>query len=305
MKILITDPVYDYLITQLKNRNFKYNYRPGISREELLKIISDYNIVIVRGRTKIDKEVLDKATSLKAVIRFGVGLDNIDLEYCKKKGVKVFNTPEAFTEAVAELTIGLMIGILRGLGEAHRFMKKGMWEKKRFYGYELYGKNIAILGFGRIGRRVAELLMPFNVSIIAFVRRPIPDKYIKMGVKYTFNLMDAVRDADIITIHLPLTKETENLINYDVMKMMRRKPFIINTARGRIINMEDLKRALIEGLISGVALDVYYIEPYSDYELLKLDNVFLTPHIGAQTYEANIRASKEVIRILEEIKAKS
>ena len=295
---LITDLVHPSLIDLLSREGYEFDYLPDIKSDELIKIISNYDYVIVRGRTRLDEDILNKAGRLKVIIRYGVGLDNIDVEAARRNGIKVFNTPSSFTEAVAELTLGLILGVLRNLGEAHRSMREGKWEKKRFIGYELLGKTVAILGFGRIGRRVADLLQPFNVKIIAYDILPIPEKYINKGVISAKNIEDAVREADIITIHMPLTKNTRHIINYDLFKKMKHKPFIINTARGGIIKEEDLVRAIKEGLVRGAALDVFSEEPPHEKELLTLDNLFLTPHIGGQTMEARERAALEVLKIL-------
>ena len=295
---LISDKVQNILLELLEKEKISFDYLPDIDREALMSIINNYEFIIVRGRTKLDREVLEKADKLKVIIRFGVGLDNIDLEYAENKGVKVFNTPTAFTEAVAELTLAMILGLLRNIGEAHYAMKKGRWDKKRFFGCELMDKTIAILGFGRIGRRVADLLMPFNTKIVAYDIVPIPDEYVERGVTPAKNIEEAVSEADIVTLHMPLTKATKNLINMELIRRMRRKPFIINTARGGIVNIEDLKKALKEGLIRGAALDVYPEEPPNDKELFSLDNIILTPHIGAQTYEANERAAYMVLNIL-------
>ena len=295
---LISDKIQNILLELLEKEGYKFDYLPDIEHEELIEIIRNYEFIIVRGRTKIDKKTLDNAKKLKAIIRFGVGLDNINLEYAKKKGIEVFNTPKAFTEAVAELTLALILGILRNIGEAHFSLKNMKWEKKRFFGYELYNKTIAILGFGRIGRRVADLIYPFNMKIVAYDIIPIPIEYIEKGVYPAKSIGEAVSDADIVTIHMPLTKETKNLLNYDLFKHMKKQPFIINAARGEIIDLDDLKKALKEDLIKGTALDVYPIEPLTDNELLNMPNILLTPHIGAQTYEANEKAAYEVIEIL-------
>jgi len=296
---IVTDPVHPKLLTLLEEKGFKFDYLPDISKEELARVIGNYNYIIIRGRTRLDREVLVNASNLSVIIRYGVGLDNIDLDYAKEKGIKVYNTPQAFTEAVAELTLGLIIGLLRNIGEAHRSLVSGRWEKKRFQGFELAGKTVAILGFGRIGRRVADLLMPFDVTILAYDIVPIPDSYIKKGVKPVKSIEEAVEEADIITIHMPLTKETKDLINYELLKKAKKKPFIVNTARGKIINHDDLIRALSEGVIKGAALDVFYEEPVKDERLFKIENVLLTPHIGAQTLEAREKAAYEVIKILE------
>lgn len=295
---LISDKVQNILLNLLEKEGYRFDYLPDIAHEELIKIIKNYGFIIVRGRTRVDKEVVDKAEKLKAIIRFGVGLDNIDVAYAEKKGIMIFNTPRAFTEAVAELTIAHILGILRNLGEAHFSLRNMKWEKKKFYGYELKNKTIAILGFGRIGRRVADLLQPYNVRIIAYDIIPIPKEYLEKGVITAEDIENAVSEADIITIHMPLTPATQGLIDKKLIEKMIKKPFIINTARGRIINFSDLKEALKNGRIKGVALDVYPSEPFNDNELISMPNVLLTPHIGAQTYEANEKAAYEIIEIL-------
>jgi D-3-phosphoglycerate dehydrogenase len=302
LKILITDKVIDYLLKLLDDKGFKYDYKPDITHEELLKIVRDYNVLIVRGRTKVSKDILKEGTNLKAIIRFGVGLDNIDLESAKEQGVKDFNTPKAFTEAAAELTLALMLGISRNLGQAHYSLKNGKWEKKKLYGNELLNKKIAIVGFGRIGRRVAELLKPFNVNIVVYDVIKFPKDILdKHGAVQVESIEDAVKDADVITLHVPIMPETKDMFNIELFRKLEKKPFLINTSRGGVIKYDDLLKALDEGLIKGCALDVYPYEPFDDKRLLNRENVFLTPHIGAQTYEANIRAAEEVIRILDEL----
>ena len=297
---LITDRVQKILLELLEKEGIKFDYLPDIEKDDLMRIVGNYDFIIVRSRTKVNREILDKAVNLKVIIRYGVGLDNIDVNYANEKGIKVFNTPRAFTEAVAELTLAMILALLRGVGEAHYSMKMGKWEKKRFFGPELMDKTVAILGFGRIGRRVADLLMPFNVKIIAYDIANIPKEYVEKGVIVAKSIEEAIVNADIITLHMPLTKDTYNLINMELIKKMRRKPFIINTARGGIINIEDIKKAIKEDIIRGIALDVYPQEPPNDEELRSLPNVLMTPHIGAQTYEAYERAAYEVINILKE-----
>jgi len=304
VKILITDKVIEYLLKLLGDKGFEYSYKPDITYEELLNIVKNYNILIVRGRTKVSEDVLKEGVNLKAIIRFGVGLDNIDLESAKKYGIKVFNTPQAFTEAVAELTLALMLGISRNLGYAHYSLKNSKWEKKKLYGYELLNKKVSIIGFGRIGRRVAELLKPFNIDIVVYDVIKFPKEVLdRYGALQVGSIEEAVRDADIITLHVPITPETREMFNIELFRKMKRKPFLINTSRGGIIKYDDLLKALNEGLIRGCAFDVYPVEPFNDSRLLNRDDIFLTPHIGAQTYEANKRAAEEVINILEGLRS--
>lgn len=304
MRVLICDMVQDILLRLLQDNNIPFDYLPNINREELMKIVCDYEILVVRGRTRVDKELIDNGVKLKAIIRFGVGLDNIDVEYAELKGIDVYNTPSAFTEAVAELTIALIIGVLRNIGNAHCSMKSCKWEKQKFYGYELQNKVVGIIGFGRIGRRVAELLVPFNVKILAYDIIPIPHEYVNKGIIQVDSLDELFSNSDVITIHVPLTERTRGMINKDLFLRATKRPFIINTSRGEVIKIDDLKWALRERLIKGVALDVYPHEPFLDNELVSYDNVLLTPHIGAQTFESNEKAAYEVLDIIKRYIAK-
>lgn len=304
MRVLICDMVQDILLRLLQDNNIPFDYLPNINREELMKVVCDYEILVVRGRTRVDKELIDNGVKLKAIIRFGVGLDNIDVEYAELKGIDVYNTPSAFTEAVAELTIALIIGVLRNIGNAHCSMKSCKWEKQKFYGYELQNKVVGIIGFGRIGRRVAELLVPFNVKILAYDIIPIPHEYVNKGIIQVDSLYELFSNSDIITIHVPLTERTRGMINKDLFLRATKRPFIINTSRGEVIKIDDLKWALRERLIKGVALDVYPHEPFLDNELVSYDNVLLTPHIGAQTFESNEKAAYEVLDIIKRYIAK-
>lgn len=298
IKILIADEVDKDLIYRIKQLNFDLTYLPGISIEKLKNIIFEYNCLIIRGRLKISKEVLDRSVNLKIIIRYGVGLDNIDLQYCKMKNIKVYNTPAAFTEAVAELTLTLILGILRGVGEAHRLLKEGIWAKYNFVGKELQNKVVGIIGFGRIGQRVADLLQPFNVKILAYDIIPIPEKYRKRGVIQVKNLIDIAEKADIITIHAALTEKTRHMINEEFLKRCRDGVYIINTARGEIIDEAALKKYIKLNKIGGIALDVFKDEPNVNGELISITNGLFTPHIGAQTIEARKKAVDEIIEIL-------
>ncbi len=302
MRILITDKVPESLLSAFKERGYNFDYIPDIEKGELLKIVNKYEILIVRGRTRVDRELINEATNLKAVIRFGVGLDNIDLDLCKEKGINVYNTPRAFTEAVAELTLSLILGLLRNIGFAHCSICAGEWRKKELYGYELLDKNVAVIGFGRIGRRVAELLKPFKARIIVYDIIKFGEELLKQyNAVQVDSLVDAVKDADIVTIHVPLTKETRNMFSYDIFRSMAKKPFLINTSRGEVVDYDALLYALDHGYIRGYATDVYHIEPFYDERLTKRRNVLLTPHIGSQTYEAGERAVEETIEIVEKI----
>jgi|Deesub1362B_J571_1020462.scaffolds.fasta_scaffold00004_140 D-3-phosphoglycerate dehydrogenase len=297
-RVLIADPVSDKLISLLE-KNWSIDYKPDVSIEELKRIIEPYSCIIIRGRLKIDSKILERARNLKLIVRYGVGLDNIDLKYCRERGIKVFNTPKAFTEAVAELTMALILGILRGVGDGHFNIKKGVWIKKQLVGRELMDKTIGIIGFGRIGRRLAELLEPFNVEILAYDIIPVPKEYINRGVKQV-DLDTLLRLSDIISIHVPLTPETYHLLNSRTLGLCKEGAYIINTSRGGVVDEEALKKLLREGKIGGIALDVFEDEPNPDRELLEMERTLFTPHIGAQTVEARDRAIYEVVEILKE-----
>jgi len=302
-KILITDSVPQSLINKLCKLGFKVSYLPNISYNKLRELISDVDILIVRGRLKIDREIISRAIKLKKIIRFGVGLDNIDVNFAKTKGILVYNTPMAFTESVAELTLAFIIGVLRGIGNAHYNMKKGLWIKSKLIGRELYGKNVGIIGFGRIGKRVYELLKPFNVKVFVYDIIKIPEKYIKEGVTQVENLFKIAENADIITIHVPLTEKTKGMIDEEFLSKCKDGVVIINTSRGEIIDKNALLKYIKLGKVYGIALDVYWEEPFKDSSFLDLENTLFTPHIGAQTYEARERAVDEVIKIITQSKA--
>jgi len=299
MKVLITDRVNEKLIDRLLKIGLTVNYKPGITINELLKIIINFDILIVRGRLSFTDKVLSKANNLKLIIRYGVGLDNIDVKYCEKRGIKVYNIPEAFTEAVAEHTLALILGILRNIGNAHLSLKEGKWIKEKFIGRELFGKVVGIIGFGRIGKRVAELLKPFRVKILAYDIIPIPKRYIRLGVRQVSDIMDIAKQADIITIHVPLTEKTRNLINDKFLSACKKGIYIINTSRGEVIDETALKKYIRLGKIAGIALDVFKNEPNIDKEIIAIGDGLFTPHIGGQTLEANHRAVDKVIEIIE------
>ncbi len=300
MKILITDPVPERLVIELSSEGYKVEYKPNITYDQLQEEILDTEVLVVRGRLKIDKPLLEKANNLKKIIRFGVGLDNIDVVYAKNHGIKVYNIPGAFVEAVAELTLALILGILRGVGEAHYSMKSGHWIKKKLIGKELYGKTVGIIGFGRIGRRLYELLKPFSVNVLVYSSSKIPKKYIDEGVVQVDSLYEIAENCDIISIHVPLTKETRGMLNEEFFAKCKDNVFVINTSRGEVIDKRALFKFIKSGKIGGIALDVYWEEPFQDKDFLSLSNVLFTPHIGAQTEEAREKAVDEVIKIIKE-----
>lgn len=291
MKVLIADEVDQECPSRLKAAGFDVKEWYGISQDDLKKVISDYEILVVRSRTKVTKEIIDLGKSLKMIARVGVGLDTIDVEAAQAKGIKVINTPQMSTVAVAELTISLMLNLLRGTHKAIESMKKGLWEKKHFYGNELHGKVLGIVGFGRIGRAVAERAHAFGMKILVYDLFVDNEVLSKLGASRAGSIEALLSGSDIVTLHVTLTPETKHMINARTLSLMRRGSYLINTSRGEVVNTKDLLEAVKSGQIAGAALDVYENEPPREpweRELISLPNVIATPHIGAQTREAQV-----------------
>ena len=276
MKIVISDDLDAGAVENIKKAGHVV-YKPANLDLEL----KDAEVLVVRSATKVTKEFLGKAPKLKIVFRAGVGVDNIDVEACKARGIKVQNTPGASTNAVAEMAIGCVIGLFRQLGRAHHSMKSGKWEKKLFMGHEVEGKTLGIIGCGRIGCAVATKAHALGMKAISYNPPPRVDC---AGVHYV-ELDDLLAHSDVITIHAAPTKETENIINAATIGKMKKGAYVINLARGTMVDEEALYSALKDGKLGGAALDVYKEEPYKG-KLLALENVIFTPHIGGSTFEA-------------------
>lgn len=255
---------------------------------ELIEIATDA-IGIIAGTELIDKDILEKLPRLRVISRCGVGLDNVDLECCKSLGIHVYNTPSAPTLAVAELTIGLMLNLLRGVSLMDRRIRAGGWEKKM--GSLLHGKRIGIVGFGRIGRKVHDLLAVFSVQCGYFD----VDKSINSNIACFEHLNDLLSWANIISLHCSMNKEKKKVIGEKELKSMNRGSWLINVSRGEVIDEEALFRALSTGHLAGAAIDTFEYEPYLG-RLKDLDNVILTPHIGSYAQEARIDMENESVK---------
>ncbi len=291
MKVLIADEVDKECPSRLKAAGFDVKEWFGISQDDLKKVIGEYEILIVRSRTKVTSEIIESGNKLKLIGRVGVGLDTIDVESAESKGIKVINTPQMSTVAVAELTMSLMLNLIRGTHLAIESMKKGLWEKKHFLGSELYNKTLGIVGFGRIGKAVAERARAFGMHILVHDVFIDDDLLKSLGASRATSLDVLLRSSDIVTLHVPLLPETKHLINSRTLSLMRQGAYLINTSRGEVINTRDLLEALKSGHLSGAALDVYENEPPKEpweRELISLPNIITTPHIGAQTHEAQV-----------------
>ncbi|MEM0115031.1 MAG: NAD(P)-dependent oxidoreductase [Fervidicoccaceae archaeon] len=297
-RILIADRVDRTLAEELERRGFEVLYSPGISREKLLEEIEKFDAVVVRSRTKIDAEVIKKGKNLKLIARAGVGVDNIDVEEAAARKIEIITSPAAPAVSVAELTVALMLVLARKINTAMQLTREGRWEKVE--GIELRRKVAGIIGIGRIGREVARLCRCLGMEVIAYdVRKEALNEL--HGIKLADSLEDLLRSSDIVTLHVPLTKETHRLIGKREIFLMKNGALLINTSRGSIVDQEALLEALKVGKLGGAALDVLEREPPGELEmeLIKHPNVVVTPHIGSQTVEAQRRIALEIAEAIE------
>ena len=293
MTILISDKLREEGIKIFQENNFKIIKKFSISPQELKNEIEIYEGIVIRSRTKLTADILEKATSLKVIGRAGVGLDNVDLLKAEELNIKVFNTPEAPAVSVSELTIGLLLSLVRHISKADQTMHCGEWCKSDYMGYVLKGKKIGLIGFGNIGQSVAKIASAMGMKIGIYDVDPNITK-IAHELKYTVypSVDDLVKDSQIISLHIPATAKTENTIDERRLKLMNKNTILINTARGNLIDEAALLKALENKEIGGAALDVYRKEPLDNMDLCGCeDNLILTPHIGSQTEETQIQGS--------------
>ena len=291
-KILITDGL-DQGGLDILRASAQVDDSNGISPDDLLKAIPEYDALIVRGRTKVTAAVFDAAKSLKVVGRAGVGVDNIDLIAAKAHGVTVVNSPTATSIAVAELAFGLLLAVAREIPRADATMKAGKWIKKELEGVELYGKTLGVIGFGRIGAEVGKRAAIFGMKIIGYDPL-IPAGEIKQRGGEPVSLADLLAQSDFITMHIPLTADTKNLINAEAIQAMKPGVRIVCAARGGVIDEAALLAGLNSGKVAAAGLDVFVAEPPGQTELVAHPRVIGTPHIGAQTVEAQARAADDI-----------
>jgi len=290
-KVLVCDPIDDEGLQKLKAAGFTVDVKPTIIPDELKKSVAKYDVLIVRSRTRVNREVLEAGTRLKVVGRAGAGLDNIDVESAKEKRLTILNTPEAPAEAATELTLGLILSLARNIPRADRAMKEGEWIKKELIGWELRGKTLGTIGLGNIGERVARLARTFGMKILITKRTPPDAKLLKELDAEFVLLRELLTRCDVVTVHVPYTSETHHMIGDKELSLMKKGAYLINTSRGAIVDEKALLRALQLGKLGGAALDVYEAEPPTNWTLMRLPNVVCTPHIGAQTEEAQKAAS--------------
>ncbi|WP_202080066.1 phosphoglycerate dehydrogenase [Caldalkalibacillus salinus] len=301
-KILVSDPLSDDGIQSLLQADdVEVVKKVGLSEEELIALIPDFDALLVRSQTQVTVDVIRKATNLKVVGRAGVGVDNIDLTAATEQGVIVINAPDGNTISTAEHTMSMLLSLARRIPQAYHRLKQHVWDRKAFVGVELSSKTLGIVGLGRIGSEVAKRAKAFNLSIVAYDPYLTPEKADKLGIQCG-TLDEVLRAADFITVHTPLIKETKHIINREAFAKMKDGVHILNCARGGIIDEEALYEAIIDKKVAGAGLDVFEEEPATHHKLLELPEVIATPHLGASTKEAQqnvaIDVSREVLHIL-------
>jgi D-3-phosphoglycerate dehydrogenase len=293
MKVLISDPIAKEGVEILKKSGLEVVEKPGLPPEELVKTIPEFDGIIVRSATKVTKDVIQAGKNLKVIGRAGVGLDNVDAEAAKAKGIKVVNTPAATSVSVAELALGMMFGAARMIPQATASTKAGKWEKKKFHGFELSGKTLGLIGIGRIGSELAKRAKALGMEVIAY------DPYVNKSDFAAIVDFDALlQKSDYISLHIPKTKETANILNKAAFDKMKKGVVIVNCARGGVVDEDALYDAIVAGTVRVAGVDVYATEPAKEHKLFSLDQVILTPHIGAQTEEGQQRAGIQIAELV-------
>ncbi|MBQ4403816.1 MAG: phosphoglycerate dehydrogenase [Selenomonadaceae bacterium] len=293
--ILAVDGIANEGIELLK-KNFSVEIRDKISHEELLEIIPQFDALIVRSASKITADVLERAQNLKIIGRAGVGVDNIDVQAATERGIIVINSPDGNTIAATEHTFAMMLAVSRNIPQASQIMHENGWDRKKFVGVELRNKILGVIGLGKIGAGVAKRAQSFEMNVVAYDPFVSAERAKNLGVELV-NLEELIKIADFITVHMPLTNSTRNMISISQMRMMKPTVRLINCARGGIINENDLVTALNDKIIAGAAIDVFENEPLDENSPLRtLKNIILTPHLGASTVEAQIGVSVDVAK---------
>ncbi len=299
IKIIIRDGVEPSVFNELKKRG--YLVREGKKEQKaIFHEVEDNEILIIRSATKITREIIDHALetgALKLIIRAGVGTDNIDAEYARQKGITVLNTPDASSTSVAELALTHILVLARKMVLANLSIRKGNWNKKECLGIEISGKTLGIIGMGRIGQVLAQKASALGMKIIYFDIAAPED--IDLSWK-SLSLLEVLNQSDFISLHISSEGNNGYLIDEPHFKMMKKSAFLINTARGKLVNEDALLEALNKNIIAGAGIDVYCQEPCKNISLLNHERISVTPHIGASTKEAQLKIGQEVIRLIEE-----
>jgi D-3-phosphoglycerate dehydrogenase / 2-oxoglutarate reductase len=307
MKIIVTERIADEGVQYLRDAGFEVDVKLGLSHADLVGIIPNYEAIIVRSVTKVNKELIEKGVNLKVAGRAGNGIDNIDVDACTQKGIIVVNTPESNTMAAAELAITIAYCLFRNVPQVNNAVRRGDFRRNKFIGRELDGKIVGIIGLGRIGSIVARKLIGANMKAIAYDPYITDEKFTRLGVEKCETLDELLRRADLITIHTPKTAETIGMVGEEQLKLCKKGVRLVNAARGGLYNEKALYNAIKSGHVAGAGIDVLDPEPSYDkapadqnYKnpLIELDNVIITPHLGASTEEANFNVGTSITKIV-------
>ncbi|MDR1726819.1 MAG: hypothetical protein LBT74_02630 [Acidobacteriota bacterium] len=310
MKILVTERVAEDALQFLRDSGFEVDVRFNLTHEQLLGVIPDYEAIIVRSVTQVDKALVDAGVKLKVAGRAGNGIDNIDVEACTARGVVVVNTPEANTMAAAELAIAMAYCLFRNVPQANYACKNGDFRRNIYLGVELDGKTVGIIGLGRIGSIVARKLAGSGMKPIAYDPYIPDEKFARVGAEKCATLDELLRRSDLVTIHTPKNKETYGMVGADQLKLCKKGVYVVNAARGGLVNEKALYDAIKDGVVAGAAIDVLDPEPGYDKPpaeqtyrnpLLELDCVIVTPHLGASTKEANRNVGAEITKLVADV----
>jgi D-3-phosphoglycerate dehydrogenase len=303
--ILIVDDIHPIFIEQAQALGYTCNYQPAIKQEEALSIIADYQGLLIRSKFRVDKQVLDAGTSLKFIARAGAGMDNIDEAYARQKNVLLLNAPEGNMDAVGEHAVGLLLALMNRFLIADHQIRAGHWKREANRGYELKGKTVGIIGYGFMGQSFARKLQGFGVEVIAY------DKY-KTGFSDQYarevSMEEIVKHSDVLSLHIPLTNETRGLVNDEYLFHFKKPIFLLNTARGKVVEVRAVLNAINQGKILGAGLDVLEVEKFPALadqewfeELSKCDKVILTPHVGGWTFDSYRKLSEVLAKKLKNL----
>ena len=301
MKALIIDKVHDIMFRMFSDADISYDYKPQITKSEFELIISDYEILIIRSKFKIQKEDIDKGTRLKVIGRVGAGLENIDIEYAQSKGIVCLNSPEGNRDAVGEHAVGMLLNLWNKIPKAHNEIKQGIWDREANWGSEISDKTVGVIGYGNMGNAFARRIKAFTPNVLAYdkYKQNYSDEFVQEST-----MQDLFENCDILSLHVPLTEETKYLVSKEFICKFKKPIVLINTARGECVNTEDLVWAMKENNIAGACLDVLEYEkttfedlfsseiPEALNYLIQSENVILTPHVAGWTNEAYLKLSR-------------
>jgi D-3-phosphoglycerate dehydrogenase len=289
MKVLVKEKIADSGVELLRSK-FDVDLGLEMSDEELREKIGGYDAILIRSATKMTPELIDLADNLKVIGRAGTGVDNVDIPAATRRGIIVANAPESNSVAAAEHTLALALGLFRNVPQAHGSLVDGRWDRAKFKGAELYGKTLGVIGFGRIGQLVAKRAQSFEMDVVAFDRFVSADRFAELGVESADSVEELLGRADLVTLHVPKTPETIDLIDSEAVAAMKDGARLVNCARGELVDLDALLAGLESGKLAGAALDVFPSEPFTEHPIFARDDVVVTPHLGASTAEAQDRA---------------